>query len=90
MEQDELRAYFEDFYVESFRLSPELDNALSTILDTKDPLDSLEFNPIEYINRMFPNGESQLWSFVLSPKQAAVIDAEERRSKTHGSAFLTA
>ncbi|RUS20036.1 Vps53-like protein [Endogone sp. FLAS-F59071] len=58
MEQDELRAYFEDFYVDSFRLSPELDNALSTILDTKDPLDSLEFNPIEYINRMFPNEQS--------------------------------
>ncbi|RUP48667.1 hypothetical protein BC936DRAFT_144204 [Jimgerdemannia flammicorona] len=57
-QQDELHAYFEDFYSDSFRLTPELDNALSDILDTKDPLDSSEFNPIESINRMFPNEQS--------------------------------
>ncbi|TPX58681.1 hypothetical protein PhCBS80983_g02968 [Powellomyces hirtus] len=42
---------------ETIRLSPELDHAISSILETKDPLDSSTFDPVEYINLMFPTEE---------------------------------
>ncbi|KAI8920106.1 Vps53-like protein [Powellomyces hirtus] len=42
---------------ETIRLSPELDHAISSILETKDPLDSSAFDPVEYINLMFPTEE---------------------------------
>ncbi|TPX70634.1 hypothetical protein SpCBS45565_g01703 [Spizellomyces sp. 'palustris'] len=43
---------------ETIKLSPELDHAISNILETKDPLDSSDFDPIEYINMIFPGEES--------------------------------
>ncbi|RKO86131.1 Vps53-like protein, partial [Blyttiomyces helicus] len=43
---------------ETIRLSPELDQAISKVLQTKDPLDSSDFDPIEYINLIFPNEHS--------------------------------
>ena len=36
----------------------ELDNLLSEILPSDDPLDDPNFNPIDYINKIFPNGKS--------------------------------
>jgi hypothetical protein len=38
-------------------LTPELEKAIATVLPFKDALDSPTFNPIDYINRLFPDGE---------------------------------
>ncbi|KAF7725297.1 Vacuolar protein sorting-associated protein 53 [Apophysomyces ossiformis] len=43
---------------EAAKLSPHLENKALSILDTKNPLDSPEFNVTEYINRLFPNEQS--------------------------------
>ncbi|KAJ3298080.1 Vacuolar protein sorting-associated protein 53 [Borealophlyctis nickersoniae] len=40
---------------ETIRIEPDLDHAISNILQTKDTLDSSDFDPIEYINLIFPN-----------------------------------
>lgn len=34
----------------------ELDKQIAKILGTKDPLDGKDFDPIEYINAIFPTG----------------------------------
>ncbi|KAI9208319.1 Vps53-like protein [Polychytrium aggregatum] len=39
-------------------LSPELDQSISTIVQSKDPLDHSEFNPVSYINELFPNEQA--------------------------------
>ncbi|KAJ3021483.1 Vacuolar protein sorting-associated protein 53 [Thoreauomyces humboldtii] len=39
---------------ETISLSPDLDHAMSNILEAKDHLDSCSFDPVEYINLMFP------------------------------------
>ncbi|KAJ3056157.1 Vacuolar protein sorting-associated protein 53 [Rhizophlyctis rosea] len=43
---------------ETISLEPDLDLAISSVLATKDPLDSSDFDPIEYINLIFPNEQS--------------------------------
>ena len=44
-------------------IPPELDEILSEILPSDDPLDDPNFNPIDYINRLFPNGtQNQFYS----------------------------
>ncbi|OAO12426.1 Vps53-like protein [Blastocystis sp. ATCC 50177/Nand II] len=45
----------EDF---SLVLDPEVDEALATILDSKDPLDAPNFDPVAYINDQFPDEEA--------------------------------
>lgn len=40
----------------ALELSPQLESQVSTILQMKDPLDAPQFDPTEYINRLFPNG----------------------------------
>lgn len=41
---------------EAIQLAPELNSSITHILRSKDPLDAQEFNSVEYINRIFPNG----------------------------------
>lgn len=43
-------------------LSPHLETQVSSILQVKDPLDAPQFDPTEYINRLFPNGASLIRS----------------------------
>lgn len=45
---------------ESIQLAPELNSSITHILRSKDPLDAQEFNSVEYINKIFPNGMSSL------------------------------
>ena len=44
----------------SMVLSSELNEALSDALPSSDPLDNAVFNPVEYINKLFPNGIKHL------------------------------
>ncbi len=39
------------------KFPPELENSISEILQTNDPIDNNNFNPIEYLNQMLPNGK---------------------------------
>ncbi|KAI8584232.1 hypothetical protein K450DRAFT_218778 [Umbelopsis ramanniana AG] len=39
-------------------LSPHLETQVSSILQVKDPLDAPQFDPTEYINRLFPNEQA--------------------------------
>ncbi|KAI8076866.1 Vps53-like protein [Halteromyces radiatus] len=43
---------------EPIKLSPTLEKKALTILNVKSPLDSPDFNPTDYINRLFPNEQS--------------------------------
>ncbi|KAJ3044469.1 Vacuolar protein sorting-associated protein 53 [Rhizophlyctis rosea] len=55
---------------ETISLEPDLDLAISSVLATKDPLDSSDFDPIEYINLIFSSGNT------LSEEQSlATIDS---------------
>lgn len=47
----------EDFNNDIIKFPPELENSISKILKANDPIDSNEFNPIEYLNKMLPNGK---------------------------------
>ncbi|CAG8548135.1 3287_t:CDS:10, partial [Scutellospora calospora] len=40
------------------KFPPELEASISQILQTNDPLDSNDFNPIEYLNQMLPNEQA--------------------------------
>ncbi|CAG8576657.1 10577_t:CDS:10, partial [Cetraspora pellucida] len=46
----------EDF--NNIKFPPELEASISQILQTNDPLDSNDFNPIEYLNQMLPNEQA--------------------------------
>jgi len=46
--------------IETIHLPHELDKAITQILDTRDPLDYSEFDPIEVINLFFPNGKKEM------------------------------
>ncbi|KAI9096614.1 Vps53-like protein [Phlyctochytrium arcticum] len=48
----------DDGQLETLQLSLELDCALTKVFENKDPLDSSDFDPLEYINLMFPDEES--------------------------------
>jgi hypothetical protein len=48
-------------------ISPELDQAMLKVLKTVDPLDRSGFDPINYVNELFPNGEAKIrMAFVLT------------------------
>lgn len=36
-------------------LSDDVQNAIEQVLQSEDPLDRSDFNPTDYINRLFPN-----------------------------------
>ncbi|KAI1306049.1 Vacuolar protein sorting-associated protein 53 -like protein [Halotydeus destructor] len=40
------------------KLTPEVQEAIEHILPSDDPLDKIDFNPIDYINQVFPNQQS--------------------------------
>ncbi|KAI9138891.1 Vps53-like protein [Paraphysoderma sedebokerense] len=40
------------------KLTADVDEAISTVLKTKDPLDTSDFDSIDYINQIFPNEHS--------------------------------
>lgn len=41
------------------KVSPQLEIKALTILNAKNPLDTPDFSPIDYFNRLFPNGEKK-------------------------------
>lgn len=38
------------------KVSPHLETKALSILNVKNPLDSPDFDPTQYLNRLFPNG----------------------------------
>ena len=36
-------------------LSNEVQTAIEQVLQSEDPLDKSDFNPVDYINKLFPN-----------------------------------
>ncbi|KAI9012778.1 Vps53-like protein [Gaertneriomyces semiglobifer] len=62
-------------------LSPELDHAISSILSTSDPLDSRDFDPIEYINRMFLSEESLSTAEAILAKLCKRIQAMNKEMR---------
>ena len=61
-ENNNLQEYHEDLPQEDFnndiiKFPPELENSISEILQANDPIDNNDFNPIEYLNKMLPNGK---------------------------------
>jgi hypothetical protein len=42
--------------MEEVKVSPLLETQALSILKAKSPLDSPNFNPTEYLNKLFPNG----------------------------------
>ena len=55
MEDEELLD--EDFLIDSL-LSAEVQQTISSILPSEDPLDKPDFDLVEYINELFPNEQS--------------------------------
>jgi hypothetical protein len=45
-------------------LSVHLQQTIAEILPSADPIDTPEFNPIEYINTMFPNEQSLIGIYI--------------------------
>lgn len=46
-------------------ISGDLQKIIAEILPSADALDSPEFNPIDYINSMFPNEQSLIGTFYI-------------------------
>lgn len=46
------------------KVSPHLETKALSILQVKNPLDSPDFDPTEYINKLFPNGKTTLCYFL--------------------------
>jgi hypothetical protein len=44
---------------DNIQISQSLESKALKILNVKSPLDSPDFNPTDYINRLFPNGKLQ-------------------------------
>jgi hypothetical protein len=42
------------------KVSPQLEKKALSILNVKSPLDSPDFDPTQYLNRLFPNGITRL------------------------------
>lgn len=45
-----------DPILDNVQFGPQVHTALATIAPSSDPLDSVDFNPLEYINSAFPTG----------------------------------
>ncbi|KAK6192338.1 hypothetical protein SNE40_003822 [Patella caerulea] len=48
----------EEQFLELLSFSPEVQDAIDQVLPTSDPLDRADFNPVEYINTLFPTEQS--------------------------------
>ncbi|KAL0480844.1 vacuolar protein sorting protein VPS53 [Acrasis kona] len=78
--------------VQPIRLSKQVDNALAAVLPSGDVFDSPYFDPVEYINQIFPNEQSlneNLETFALKVKKKIHTVDEEilssiRRQSTAG------
>ncbi|CAG8609266.1 4106_t:CDS:10, partial [Gigaspora rosea] len=70
IENDENDEFQEDFH-NIVKFPPELEASISQILQINDPLDSNDFNPIEYLNQMLPN-EQALASVDVTAKKLQV------------------
>lgn len=57
--------------VQTLRFSDEVEAALKAVLPSDDPLDSPDFDPVEYINNRFPTERSLdgLDSFIVEVRQ---------------------
>jgi hypothetical protein len=42
------------------KVSPHLETKALSILNIKNPLDSPDFDPTQYLNKLFPNGETRI------------------------------
>lgn len=48
----------DDDFIQSLSLSTDVQKAIASILPSDDPLDSPDFDLVEYINEIFPNEQS--------------------------------
>ncbi|KAG9295649.1 hypothetical protein G9A89_002967 [Geosiphon pyriformis] len=55
-------------HLEFFKLPSDLEASVSAILQINDPLDSSDFNPIEYINQILPDEQSLAFIEITSQK----------------------
>jgi len=46
------------FFEDVVRLDPDVDAAIAAVFPSDDPLDSSSFDPVGYINRLFPSEQS--------------------------------
>ncbi|KAF9437399.1 Vacuolar protein sorting-associated protein 53 [Entomortierella beljakovae] len=63
---------------ESIQLAPELNSSITHILRSKDPLDAQEFNSVEYINKIFPNGEKRVQEPSLASVDQVLLRLQEK------------
>ena len=56
MEEDDF--YLDDDFLSENLLTPEIQQAIASILPSDDPLDKPDFDLVEYINELFPNEQS--------------------------------
>ncbi|GBB95458.1 hypothetical protein RclHR1_02540012 [Rhizophagus clarus] len=55
LQENNENSFQEDFNNDIIKFPPELEDSISKILKTNDPIDNSDFNPIEYLNKMLPN-----------------------------------
>ncbi|XP_033106959.1 vacuolar protein sorting-associated protein 53 homolog [Anneissia japonica] len=58
MEDDEVDVIEDDYMNSIVNLPPEVQEAIEQVLPSNDPLDSPDFNAVEYINTLFPTEQS--------------------------------
>ena len=59
------------------RFSPEIEEALTSVLPSHDPFDSPDFDPVDYLNKQFPNERSiDNLGFFVSEIQAKLRETE--------------
>ncbi|CAG8804353.1 8647_t:CDS:2, partial [Racocetra fulgida] len=83
-ESEENEEFQEDF--NNIKFPPELEASISQILQTNDPLDSNDFNPIEYLNQMLPNATVDVTAKKLQAKMRQLSEdiKELSRLQTDG------
>jgi hypothetical protein len=59
LQENNENSFQEDFNNDIIKFPPELENSISKILKANDPIDNNDFNPIEYLNKMLPNGKNK-------------------------------
>lgn len=75
--------FYEDPFVEfdQIKFSPEVQNAIEQVVPSDDPVDVADFNPIDYINSLFPTEQSlSNIDVVISSMESKIqiIDSEIR------------
>jgi len=51
----------DDKKIDSSVITKDMSSVLANSLQSNDPLDSSDFNPVDYINKLFPNGEKSFF-----------------------------